>query len=56
MGLRFLCVVGWGWVAGMGGRAAGRAHRLEKSAARFTNTSIHRLFEGTLRNIARTTD
>jgi hypothetical protein len=36
MGLRFLCVPGWGWVVGMGGCIAGCAHHLEKSAPRFT--------------------
>ena len=43
MGLRFFCVAGWGWVAGMGGCIAGCAHPLEKSAPNFQDTSIHRL-------------
>jgi hypothetical protein len=43
MGLRFFCVTGWGWVAGMGGCIAGCAHPLKKSAAEFRGTSIHRL-------------
>jgi hypothetical protein len=34
---------GVGWVAGMGGRIAGCAHPLEKSATNFRNVSIHLL-------------
>jgi hypothetical protein len=56
MGLRFSCVAGLGWVAGMGGRFAGCTHPLEKSVPSFTDTSIHRLVEETLRKIARTRD
>jgi hypothetical protein len=41
MGLRFFRV--GGWVAENGGRTAGCAHPLEKSALGFKNTSIHRL-------------
>jgi hypothetical protein len=43
MGLRFSCVAGWGWVAGMGGCIAECAHHLEKSAPDFRNASIHLL-------------
>jgi hypothetical protein len=43
MGLRFSCLAGGGWVAGMGSCSAGCAHLLEKSAANFRDTSIYRL-------------
>jgi hypothetical protein len=43
-GLRFFCIAGWGWVAEIGGRIAGSAHPLEKTATSFMNASIHRLF------------
>jgi hypothetical protein len=43
MGLRFSCVAGWGWVAEIGACIAGCVHPLEKSAADFVDTSIHRL-------------
>jgi hypothetical protein len=42
-GLRFSCVVGWGWVAEICGRVGGCARPLEKSATNLRNTSIHRL-------------
>ena len=41
MRLRFSCVAGWGWVAGMGGCIAERAHPLEKSATISRSASIH---------------
>jgi hypothetical protein len=47
MGLRFFCVTGWGWVAGMGGFIAGCAHPFEKSVPSFTDASIHRLSPST---------
>jgi hypothetical protein len=56
MGLRFFRVAGRGWVVGMGGCIAGRAHLIEKSAASFKDTSIHRLIKETVRRIARTRD
>ena len=43
MGLRFSCIAGCGWVAGMRGCIPRCAHSLEKSDASFMNTSIHRL-------------
>jgi hypothetical protein len=49
-------VLGVGWVVGMGGRIAGCAHCLEKSAPIFAGASIHRLIKETLRRIARTRD
>jgi hypothetical protein len=36
-------MAGWGWVVEISGRGAGYAHPLEKSAADFRDTSIHRL-------------
>jgi hypothetical protein len=56
MGLRFFCIAGRGWVVGIGGRIAGRAHPLEKSAPIFAGTSIHCLIKETLRKILRTRD
>jgi hypothetical protein len=40
----------------IGGRVAGCAHPLEKSAPNIKDTSIHRLIKETLRRIARTRD
>jgi hypothetical protein len=48
MGLRFLYVAVRGWVVENGGRPAGCAHPLEKSAPSITDTSIHRLDMRTL--------
>jgi hypothetical protein len=43
MGLRFSCLAGGGWVAGMGRCVARFAYPREKSAANFRDTSIYRL-------------
>jgi hypothetical protein len=43
MGLRFICVARWGWVAKNRWPILSPAHSREKSAVNFRDTSIHRL-------------
>jgi hypothetical protein len=50
-------LLGWGWVAEIGGCIAWWCeHPTEKSASNYKDSSIHRLIKGTLRKIVRTRD